>query len=503
VLHIRYDLGSGPLDTTITIIGTNSHSPGTFTLLHPTQSVLDTTCKPKDTAFRLGGTGCPGVTLERITLTGSSAFTIGDARSLPRSLDSLDSVRIVFTPTPPGIDTTYVHLQYNTGSGSRDTILTLIGSSRNTSNTFSLSPTTQSVFQAICSTKDTSYKLGGTGCPGVTLVSAFMSGSSAFTIGDARKTPRTLDSLDSVRIVYSPTPPGVDTSYLHLVYTTGSGNRDTVITLIGTLDPSLRTVQLETSASPIPTPLWVTGCIASGGRLDSVWLTGSPAIQISDARRVPRLMGLFDSIRLQYMPGTTAPDTALLHLRYDLGEGPHDTTITVIGNIINPLPPPAILIPSSIESILSRSCGGSDTSLRIGVTGCPLQNGELDSVWLSGSSTIRITDARSVPRSLEIDDSLDIQFAPTGGNSDTAELHIRYNVGSGAQDTILTVIGSVASPLLAQSARMHRESASAYYGGIDSLPLQLDLTTAINFDSLWNLITDIQGTCAMSVKTNF
>ena len=334
-----------------------------------------------------------------------------------------------------------------------------------------------------------------------------MTGAPAFGIEDARKMPRTLDSLDSVRIAYAPTPPGVDTSYLHLVYNSGNGNHDTTITLIGTLGLSLRAATLEMSASPetvlatcvpviIPNPIWVTGCIASGGKLDSAYLTGSPAITISDTRRTPRGLGGFDSVQLQYLPGTTAPDTAILHLAYNLGSGIRDTSIMVIGDVMNPLPPPAILLPATVQSILSKSCGGSDTGLRIGVTGCPLVNGELDSVWLTGSPTMQINDTRLLPRSLAINDSLGVVYAPTGGGSDTAQLHIRYNVGMGEQDTVMTVIGTVASPLLSQPAQMHRESASAYYGGIDSLPLQLDLITPVNFDSLWNLVTDIQGECA-------
>jgi hypothetical protein len=506
-LHIKYDLGSGSRDTVITIIGSSTHAPGTLTLSQTVQSVLDMNCAPKDTSFHLGGTGCNGVTLEGASITGSSAFRIGDTRGTPRALDSLDSVRIVFTPTPPGTDTSYLHLQYNLGSGSRDTVVTLVGSSRNAPTTFSLSPTTESLFDTICNARDTSYKFGGTGCPGVLLDKMFLTGSSAFQIEDARSMPRTLDSLDSVRIVYTPAPPGVDTTYLHLVYNTGSGDRDTVITLIGAIDPSLRKVFLETLSSPqvvlatcvplsIPIPLWINGCIANGGQLDSAYLTGSSAISISDARRSPRSLSSFDSVQLQYLPGVTAPDTAVLHLRYDLGSGTVDTTITVIGTVMNPLPPPAILLPSTIQSILSTSCAGSDTGLRIGVTGCPLQNGTLDSVWLTGSPTLQISDTRSVPRSLLISDSIGILYSPNGGGSDTSELHIRYDVGAGPQDTVLTVIGSVASPLLAQPAHMRRESSSAYYDGLDSLPLQLDISTSVNFDSLWNLVTEIQGTCA-------
>ena len=211
----------------------SSGGASTLTLSRILQSVQDTTCSAKDTAYRLGGTGCPGVTLDSVSITGSTAFSLGDTRGTPRSLDSLDSVRLVFTPTPPGTDTSYLHIKYDLGSGSRDTVITLIGHSTHLPSQLTLSQTTQSVVDTSCGPKDTAFRLSGTGCPGVTLTSVTLSGSKAFTLADSRSTPRALDSLDSVRVVFTPTPPGLDTTYLHLQYNLGSGIRDTIITLIG------------------------------------------------------------------------------------------------------------------------------------------------------------------------------------------------------------------------------------------------------------------------------
>jgi hypothetical protein len=43
-------------------------------------------------------------------------------------------------------------------------------------------------------------------------------------------------------------------------------------------------------------------------------------------------------------------------------------------------------------------------------------------------------------------------------------------------------------------SNIHRESASAYFGQIDSLTLGVDVSAQINIDSLWPFITDIQAT---------
>ena len=44
------------------------------------------------------------------------------------------------------------------------------------------------------------------------------------------------------------------------------------------------------------------------------------------------------------------------------------------------------------------------------------------------------------------------------------------------------------------SARLHRSSASAYFGAVDTLPLVVDISSGINLDSLWPYLTDISAT---------
>lgn len=90
-------------------------------------------------------------------------------------------------------------------------------------------------------------------------------------------------------------------------------------------------------------------------------------------------------------------------------------------------------------------------------------------------------------------DSVLIRYTGSHG-PDTAELHIRYSLGSSAHDTTIQLIGTLTSPLLGGPSRLHREAASAYYGQLDSLTLGVDLSSQINFDSLLPHITDIQAT---------
>jgi hypothetical protein len=155
-----------------------------------------------------------------------------------------------------------------------------------------------------------------------------------------------------------------------------------------------------------------------------------------------------------------------------------------------------LALPASPQNILTTTCGAQDSTMTIGIKGCPLGTGTIDSVWLTGSNTIVVNDSRSTPRTLQETDSLQLEYNPNGAGIDTSELHIRYDIGSGPIDTTIEVIGTVASPLVSAPASLHRESASAYYGGVDSLTLQLDLAGGTNMDSLWNTVSDIAGTVA-------
>ena len=173
-----------------------------------------------------------------------------------------------------------------------------------------------------------------------------------------------------------------------------------------------------------------------------------------------------------------------------LGIKPNDT-----GNFAS-----SLSLPSISPTLIQSSCSAADTEIVLGIIGCGSPAGRLDSVWLTSgandnSTPFTITDARTAPRTLAMADSIRLSYQSTR-ESDTAELHLRYDLGSGVRDTTITVIGRVTSPLLAQPEHLHRESASAYFGAVDTLPLAVDISSAINLDSLWPYLTAITATYA-------
>jgi Secretion system C-terminal sorting domain len=164
-------------------------------------------------------------------------------------------------------------------------------------------------------------------------------------------------------------------------------------------------------------------------------------------------------------------------------------------NIINiSSGPVALILSTPLTSFTQNECGiPIDTSIPLAILGCGSPTGTLDSLWISGSSSFMISDFRTAPRTLATSDSILVSYDGTH-LTDSAQLHIRYELGSVIHDTIVELIGIVTSPFLTQPAQIHREAASAYLGQIDSLTLTVDISTEINLDSLWPYITEIQAT---------
>jgi hypothetical protein len=156
--------------------------------------------------------------------------------------------------------------------------------------------------------------------------------------------------------------------------------------------------------------------------------------------------------------------------------------------------PSTFAIPATTQSILASSCKSEDTSIQIGVVGCDATNALLDSAWIAGSSAIKISDSRTSPRPLGMSDSITIEYSPGANMSDTAQLNIRFDLGSGARDTSITIVGSISSPLLSAPVSLHREVAVSNFGSPDSLPLGVDISSSVNLDSIWPYLHDISAT---------
>jgi len=219
--------------------------------------------------------------------------------------------------------------------------------------------------------------------------------------------------------------------------------------------------------------------------------TKFPITLSSDSQNVIKL-------QIKWLSSTSSSSAIKLSFQSSVGKQIkyiHISEIDTNGSIAS-----SLSLPSTFPSVLQSSCTAADTEIALGVIGCGSPTGVLDSVWLTSgagdkSTPFAISDSRSAPRMLATLDSILLSYHSTHG-PDTAELHLRYDIGSGPRDTTITVIGRLASPLLAEPERLHRESASAYFGAVDSLPLTVNISSSINLDSLWPYLTNISATYA-------
>jgi len=158
---------------------------------------------------------------------------------------------------------------------------------------------------------------------------------------------------------------------------------------------------------------------------------------------------------------------------------------------------PALVLASQPVQLEQTVCGSNAVqSIPVDIVGCGTSSGMLDSLWITsivgdaGSSAFQIATGQAgstLPRKLAAIDSIEVEYLSTN-SKDSAELHLRYDLGLGSRDTTIQLTGESASP-----AQLHREAASAYAGEHASLALGIDLSSTINLDSLWPFITGIQG----------
>ncbi len=142
------------------------------------------------------------------------------------------------------------------------------------------------------------------------------------------------------------------------------------------------------------------------------------------------------------------------------------------------------------ETIVQAQCVAIDTAIPLTVTGCGAASARLDSVWLVGSSTFRVADGRSVPRTIKASDNIRLSYQPAGGKFDTVFLHIRYDFGSGLRDTVVRLIGWNTGNPATLSLPFTRETflRNACVTSVDTtLPLAITgcLPPSATIDSLW------------------
>ncbi len=99
-------------------------------LSSPSESIFQRSCAEVDTSIPLSISSCtpPNASLDSMWFSGSSAFSISDSRTSPRTLATVDSILVSYLGSAGSADTAELHIQYDLGGGVQDTSIQLIGS---------------------------------------------------------------------------------------------------------------------------------------------------------------------------------------------------------------------------------------------------------------------------------------------------------------------------------------------------------------------------------------
>lgn len=367
-----------------------------------------------------------------------------------------------------------------------------------------LSASIQNISQHGCFGIDTSVNLnilGGCGSGTGTLDSLWLTGSPTFMLRNAPKYPSTIATIDSIRVRYASANGSTDTSFLHIRYDLGSGVRDTIVTLIGkgyTENPYLYLstgdeyiVQRNCTAVDTFVSVSVLGRCIGTGTLDSVWLSGSAMFSLIKGQALPRGILPKDFVGVRYAPQRASDDTAVLHLRYDIGGGIRDTTITLAGK--GHPDNPTVTFSTSKSGFSQRTCKGVDTSLTIQVFSCRTDTIRVDTFWVSGSASFTATQ-HAFPWRISASDLLRISYASHSRDYDTATLHIRYVFAGQQTDTTIMLVGLAASPFLSGRSYQHLAVRSGTVGDLVTIPMQIDLGDTAALKSTWPNLKSITST---------
>ncbi len=214
-------------------------------------------------------------------------------------------------------------------------------------------------------------------------------------------------------------------------------------------------------------PLLLGGDCIANAQLKLLSLTGSPAFTLRNHPTLPISLTSRDSVLIQYA-GSGNPDTAYLHIQYDLGSGPLDTTVMLTGSTF--APPSLLALQPKIGFGPISSCDTRDTTVYLKNTGC-------DSLTITSISNLLDGFSNNPPITLPI----------TIAKGDSVAVHISYHPTS-LQDSANLVLDTkhgnqtgLAVVRLSGQIRTTELSPSSMSLGLSTLAICGSADTTISF----------------------
>jgi photosystem II stability/assembly factor-like uncharacterized protein len=408
-------------------------------------------CVTTDTIIHIGSSsGCVnGVLTTAQILSGAPAFSLG---GVPTNLSGNDSITVYYTPSLAPEDSGILLLQFNLGTRTIDTIVTLYGTSRNTGANFSIAPSMVLSIPYACLTKDSVLILRNLACDSLTITGVSVSDSSHFQILPLLL-PRVIApaGFDTIPITSFSLLDGTFTSELELHMIAGGSEavNDTVpLTLkvlqgghaeIGTLNLSVldECTSIDTEVSILTTPCDSIVLMEASLSDTSVFQLGA----ISLPTVIPASGA--DSIRLHVSPGPEGNYSTLLKFRYLSGSETVDTTITLKLKVQYNLPVKVVLQDTLFEmGTLNAPCSSSSRWITFSNPLC--RDLTIKNIMWENADSDFTFDPASFPITLSSDSGIDsilVHFKPNTADTLSNRLQITLDLGGLVVDTEITISG--------------------------------------------------------------
>ncbi len=408
-------------------------------------------CVPTDSMIHIASSsGCGGGVLTNAQmLSGAPAFSLG---VVPTTLSGNDSVPVYYTPSTAQEDSGQLLLQFNVGTRTIDTIVTLYGTSRNTGVSFSIEPSMVLSIPYACLTKDSVLILRNLACDSLTITEVSLSDSSHFQILPLAL-PRILApaGFDTIPIAASSLLDGMFTSALELRMLAGSSEivNDTVpLTLnvlqgghaeIGTLNLSLldACTSIDTEVSILATPCDSIVLMQASLSDTSIFQLGA----ISFPTVIPASGA--DRLSIHVSPGRQGNYSTLLKLRYLSGSETVDSTITLKLDVQYNLPLKVVLQDTLFKmGTVNVPCSSSSRWITFSNPLC--KNLTIENMTWEHADSAFTLDSTSFPIILSSDSGIDsilVHFKPNAADTLSNRLRITLDLGGLVVDTFLTISG--------------------------------------------------------------
>jgi len=416
-------------------------------------------CATYDSVLRFYyGAGCDTAVLTKAQiLTGGVEFSTG-AISLPQAFSGMDSLGILYTPSPSLHDTGTLLLEFNLAGRVVDTTIHLYGTGQSSSSLTHVDSLVMSNPYA-CMTGDTSIVIHNLSCDTLTLFRATIDNPPMFQLSPL-KLPIKIAPRDSIVISVIATG-GQDGSFhtfLKITTLTSGGilTTDSISIAFNILQGaealfSKFDLPVLDACHPVDTGFSISATPCDSIVILSATLSDTSILHLG-ALTFPFSIKAAGEMNLpvHITPGAKGTDQTLLHLRYVSGQTIIDTTITLTAQVLYNVPLHVDLADSAFDL---GSAGVPCVTASRWIT---FHNGlcrdlTIDRIsWVSANSPFSF-DPISLPDMLAIDtgmgavhdvDSILVHFSPTLAGTESDQLRVTLDMNGIQFDTVLTISGT-------------------------------------------------------------